>query len=45
MIRGLGSILNPYDITYNKSSKCFARAITEVKVMVVKLEVIKQLLK
>jgi hypothetical protein len=45
MVRGLGSVLNPYDITYGTASKCQAKAITDVKLMVVKLEIIEDLLK
>lgn len=43
-IRGLGNILNPYDFTYNESSKCTIHAKTKTKIMEVKPEIILELL-
>jgi len=45
LIRGIGNVLNPYDFTYSEPSKCTIKASTTTKVMEVKAEVIRDLLK
>lgn len=33
LTKGTGSVINPYDFTWKKDSKCRARALNTVKVM------------
>ena len=45
LIRGIGNVLNPYDFTYGEKSKCTIKTSSVTKVMELKPEVIRDLLK
>jgi len=44
LIKSTGSVINPYDLTMKKDSKCSVKALNTVKLMEIKPEVIEELL-
>jgi hypothetical protein len=44
LIRGAGSVINPYDFTFKRDSKCQAKGLSATKVMALKPEIIDQLI-
>ena len=44
MIKSTGSVINPYDLTLKKDSRCSVKALNNVKVMELRPEVIEELI-
>lgn len=44
LVKSTGNIVNPYDFTFKKDSRCKVKALNNVKVMEIKSDIIESLL-